>query len=549
LAFCFCFYNQARADETSNLLNPSDIEGIYNNCTPGVNCWSGYSGGNIPNWSGSTAYWGYGGGILKWQIALEQALRNAGINLDGYKYSWRLKNFDTNSEQNDGDDYMRISVRLYDANGNEVWGKQHNYDGHYLWSYFTGTELFNKQIPGSTVDKIIIRAEGDDPGFWAGYYGPEFDVGNSSFQLIYSVDQCFSNPLHDPSCPGYAEAYAQQQYDLNCAANPLYDSGCPGYQTAYYNQQCSIDPLYDSGCPGYAQAYFDQQCGLDPFYDTTCPGYAQAYFDQQCGLDPFYDTTCPGYAEAYFAQQCSLDTLYDPGCPGYEEYVLSLIPDSTATEDESHHTETTTPTVTVSDPVAELTQPKLVDDPIVNEILQETTPTVTVTVSEPVQEIVETTQTESANDDTQESESSGDVEIAMGPGGDDNEEQPQGGTSDGAEDGGEGGTESEKSSGNDDAKDSKREKMKQLVAEKAKNLANDMAGAANMAAQKALQAQVLALINYTPGFDTYGVSISGGYYPDAQMYTTEQLPESKRGLRNGLAQQLLHEKMVEMQYK
>ena len=528
LAFCFCFYNKARADETSNLLNPSDIEGSYNNCTPGVDCWNGYSGGNIPNWDGDTAYWGYGGGVLRWQIALEQALRNAGINLDGYRYSWRLKNFDTNSEQNDGDDYMRISVRLYDANGNEVWGKQHNYDGHYSWTTFSGTELFNKQIPGSNVDKIIIRAEGDDIGFWAGYYGPEFDVGNSSFQLIYSVDQCYSNPLYDPSCEGYAEAYAQQQYELNCAANPLYDSGCPGYQTAYYNQQCSIDALYDSGCPGYAQAYFDQQCSLDPFYDTTCPGYA----------------------EAYFAQQCSLDTLYDPGCPGYEEYVLSLIPDTTATEDESHHAETTTPTVTVSDPVAELTQPKLVDDPIVNEILQETTPTVTVTVSEPVQEIVETTQTESANDDTEETESSSDVELAMGSGGDDNEDGRQESTSNSSEDGGEGGSESEQSSGNDaDAKDSKREKMKKLVAEKAKNLANDMAGAANMAAQKALQAQVLALINYTPGFDTYGVSLTGGYYPDAQMYNTEQLPESKRGLRNGLAQQLLHEKMVEMQYQ
>jgi hypothetical protein len=35
--------------------------------------------------------------------------------------------------------------------------------------------------------------------------------------------------------------------------------------------------LYDNQCPGYAQAYFDQQCDLDPFYDRQCPGYNEAY--------------------------------------------------------------------------------------------------------------------------------------------------------------------------------------------------------------------------------------------------------------------------------
>jgi hypothetical protein len=86
-----------------------------------------------------------------------------------------------------------------------------------------------------------------------------------------------SNPLNNPSCTGYAEAYHDQQ----CSINPLYATTCPGYQQAYYNQQCSINPLYDSGCSGYQQAYFDQQCSLDPLYDSQCPGYAQAYAKEQ----------------------------------------------------------------------------------------------------------------------------------------------------------------------------------------------------------------------------------------------------------------------------
>ena len=70
--------------------------------------------------------------------------------------------------------------------------------------------------------------------------------------FTYRANPCNDTALYDPSCPGYAEAYAQYEYDQNCAADALYDSGCPGYATAYFNQQCDISALYDSACPvGY----------------------------------------------------------------------------------------------------------------------------------------------------------------------------------------------------------------------------------------------------------------------------------------------------------
>ena len=168
MLLCFTAFH-SYSDTTGNLLDPSVIEGTYNNCTWGVNCWSGYTGGSIPNWDGDTAYWGYGGGILRWNIAFQQALESVGIQLDGFNYSWYIKNYDTNYhiQQEDGDDYMRISVRMYDASGSELWGKQYNYDGTYQWSTFTGQEFFTTPLPIENVDEILIRAEGDDPGFWA----------------------------------------------------------------------------------------------------------------------------------------------------------------------------------------------------------------------------------------------------------------------------------------------------------------------------------------------------------------------------------------------
>jgi hypothetical protein len=84
-----------------------------------------------------------------------------------------------------------------------------------------------------------------------------------------------------------------------CPSDPLSSPSCPGYTQAYFNQQCSISTLYDPLCPGYAVAYLEYQCSLSPLYSTTCLGYEQAYFNQQCSLDPLYNKECPGYAEEY----------------------------------------------------------------------------------------------------------------------------------------------------------------------------------------------------------------------------------------------------------
>lgn len=171
---------------------------------------------------------------------------------------------------------------------------------------------------------------------------PLNDPSCPGYDDAYFDQQCQANALYDPQCPGYADAYFDQQcqadplydqqcpgyeqayFDQQCSFDPLYDQQCPGYEEAYYNQQCGMDPLYDTGCPGYEEAYYNQQCELDALYDTGCPGYAEAYYDQQCGLDPLYDTGCPGYAEAYFSQQCELDGMYDPACPDYAKAFLKF---------------------------------------------------------------------------------------------------------------------------------------------------------------------------------------------------------------------------------
>ena len=46
----------------------------------------------------------------------------------------------------------------------------------------------------------------------------------------------------------------------------------------------------------------------------------------------------------------------------------------------------------------------------------------------------------------------------------------------------------------------------------------------------------------------YSASIAGGYYNDTVVLEDTKLPDNKSGLRNGFAQQLLHQQMVDSQY-
>ena len=93
--------------------------------------------------------------------------------------------------------------------------------------------------------------------------------------------------------------------------------------------------------------------------------------------------------------------------------------------------------------------------------------------------------------------------------------------------------------------------MKEIIKDKLKKLADVMGKAVSLEQQQALQAQIAALINYVPGFKAYGEYYIPGveFYQYEDIYRDKKIPENQRGLRNGLANEILHEKMVDEQYK
>lgn len=72
--------------------------------------------------------------------------------------------------------------------------------------------------------------------------------------------------------------------------------------------------------------------------------------------------------------------------------------------------------------------------------------------------------------------------------------------------------------------------------------------AVGIGATQAQLAMMAALTSVTFS-QAYDVQMDGGAYKEDVALLDSKLPENKRGLRNGLAQQILHSKMVDSQYE
>ena len=264
-------------DSTGNIL-PNFKSGSFN-----PNAYA-----NITTWRGNDELWfQHTQDTWALSIAINQALRSAGIKIDGY--SMQLEVFNKNHNTIGGNcsvakinglclDVLELKVTGYDAAGNQVSLDTFDYSGlntHNInpsaadpnWSQ---QNIFSWAPTQLDVANVKVEIFGYDAGYWAGPYGPR--VKNMVGSVIYSADICATNPLHDATCPGYVTALFNQQ----CTSNPLFDPTCSGYTAANLTNMCYADALYDPSCTGYSQAYYDDQCMQNSQYDTNCPNYIDA---------------------------------------------------------------------------------------------------------------------------------------------------------------------------------------------------------------------------------------------------------------------------------
>ena len=452
--------------------------------------------------------WGGADEIISTTIAINTALSQAGVQVNGFTYAWRVKNGNANIYgAQPGIDDFEITVDVLDSNGNIYQTYTYNYSHSHNWTTHSGVETFpDLFLPPSYFSDINIYAQGSDSANWAGRYGPEFNVQASELKLIFSNNPCHNNPLYDPQCQGYATALFNQQ----CTINPLFDPTCSGYATAYLNQQCSANPLYDPACPGYATAYYNQQCQLDPLYDKNCTGYDDAYLLQQCDLDPLYDVTCIGYQQAYVEKQCETDPLYDITCIGYSEAIALQDATDNILDDGITDTEIDVVTTTVIEGVPNvMTLPEVPPVQVIELDSGDGFQEVEDTISGDQMNMEDDIEKEIAELEKAENEETVEEEEVVATKDSSDEELP--GNSDGSMKSGEATQEDDiekelaelKKEEKEESpkKTSRNEKMKMLLAQKAIELTKKVEQSVSIEQQMIVQRQLLALISYVPGFD------------------------------------------------
>jgi len=516
LSLFYCSYSNAQQvtlpQVTVDLLDPSaqNWTGTF-----GTGIWGGSQnpstgpGNNqnpnrLPNNTGFV--WGGNNSIISTTIAINTALSQAGIQVNGFTYAWRVKNGNANwfAGQPGIDDFV-ITVDVLDSNGNVYQSYTYDYSYSHNWTTHSGVETFpNQFLPPSYFSDINIYAQGSDSANWQGWYGPEFNVQQSSFNLVFSANPCHNNPLYDPQCPGYANALFNQQ----CTLNPLYDPSCPGYTTA----QCAANPLYSPTCPGYTQASFSQQCNNNPKSNPTCPDYYIA----MCTDDPLFDPGCMGYDTAYFNQQCSLDPQYSQTCPGYVDLsgndgdfaVLDPIVDDVVNSDSSVGTEIATTVIVApvvvtediivkSDDVERSTGFQTIEDDIETEISELQSMDGETILEEDIEAEIAKLENEAGTSNTEDGESlTGKANM------DDNIEKELAELENAKPDYRE--NIPGKAMPKVDPADSKRNKLRLLIAMKAIEAVKELEAAVTLEQQMDIQRKLLALISFVPDFNEYG---------------------------------------------
>jgi hypothetical protein len=385
----------------SNLVTAQTVQTTPNQITSGTtHTWSGATTGSLPSSympggpqplydpSTNTISFSYGQATVAQTFAINQALQSvgAGVTVQGYNYSWDIRNMNGDNRQ-PATDTLTATVKTYAANNTTIirtdsW----TYNSKIDWTNFAGIVNYASPASVSTYGNLRVEFSGKDVGFWAGYFGPQ--VRNVSIGLRYTADPCYSNPAYSPTCANYntvsisesllsgitgPQAYAintalaaagsgatihgfNYGYDYNvagrsCAIWNLFGICLSGWNYSDAGVNTSItnsggttiyseSNTHNGGDNGTSGTYSKQYrlsssvpmstlgtFSMSPWTsgDASITNmYSRAvYTADPCLTNPLSSTTCSGYAAAYLTQQCTANALYDSSCPGYAQAVFS----------------------------------------------------------------------------------------------------------------------------------------------------------------------------------------------------------------------------------
>jgi len=273
---------------------------------------------------------------------------------------------------------------------------------------------------------------------------------------------------------------------------------------------CSVIPDSHISCLYYPQVYADnvynQQCALDPLYDYGCDGWSDAYIDEYVEEEePQVWEEVEEIEEVFVIEEPQVFEIID--IQPLENFTPSTIEEALVEIETVFEEQAQEELIEeLEAELEEFLEPEVEEEPTEEELDEQ----------EPEEETVQEEQTE------EEPEQEAVVEVV---------EEPK--------------LVKKKKEA------SKKDKMREIIGNKLKNLAVEMGEAASLEEQQKLQSLILALLNFNAGFNSYNTQllIDGVFYKDKGIYLDKDIPDNQRGLRNGLANEILHNKLMDLQWQ
>jgi len=333
---------------------------------------------------------------------------------------------------------------------------------------------------------------------------------------------CSVIPDSHITCLYYPETYANNYYNQQCGLNPLYDYGCTGYDYAYLIQQCDLNTLYNESCEGWDDAYYEEYVEEDE---------PDVWEEEEEEIEIFIPIDIPTYIE--------INTVpIEINIPMLEEFELQL-PEFEMEEfsQETIMAEIEAEIEEYFDPLPEPEPVEELEEPI-EEQLDEPEPEEDSVSEEQEPEEQEQEEIEDEPREDEELEESTNEELEESP--EETEELEEVAPE----------PEVVEEKVEEKKKESKKDKMREIISNKLQNLAMEMGEASSLEEQQKLQSLILALLNFNSEFSNYNSQLADSiFYESKDIYTGRQIPDSQKGLRNGLANEILHNKLVDLQWQ
>lgn len=234
LALVISNTNAQQVQTTGNVLANAPWLGVVTGAHPNNCC----TGGSNPLYDPATGivHYSYGQVTTGKIVAVNQALSGAGIQVNGYNYSYELRNMNGQMGGQGGTDSITAYAYLTSNTGSVLLSDVTTHNTQFDWTTFSGTKTATTPYQLSSLGNAYMLFNSRDAGFWAGYYGPQ--IRNVSMSLNYTVDPCVANPTYSPNCAGYNNIVTSNNlvpYPTN-----LYSNGQSINQTYAINQALSI---------------------------------------------------------------------------------------------------------------------------------------------------------------------------------------------------------------------------------------------------------------------------------------------------------------------